>query len=110
MGLTVGDYNNDGWPDIYITGYGASKLYRNNANGTFTDVTEPAGVNNKLWGTSAAFFDYDNDGYLDLYVCNYLTYDESNLPCTLYAGKPYCLIQNCAPASCFITTECTLCG
>src|SRR4030095_8223350 len=93
MGVTVGDYNNDGWPDIYITGYGVSKLYRNNANGTFTDVTELARVNNKLWGTSAAFFDNDNDGYLDLYVCNYLTYDESNLPCTLYAGKPYCLIQ-----------------
>jgi hypothetical protein len=93
MGLTVGDYDNDGWPDIYITGYAASKLYRNNANGTFTDVTERAGVNNKLWGTSAAFFDYDNDGYLDLYVCNYLSYDESNLPCTLYEGKPYCLIQ-----------------
>jgi len=93
MGLTVGDYNNDGWPDIYITGFGASKLYRNNGNGTFTDVTAQARVNNKLWGTSAAFFDYDNDGYLDLYVCNYLTYDEANLPCTLYEGKPYCLIQ-----------------
>ena len=94
MGLAVGDYNNDGWPDIYITGYGASKLYRNNGNGTFTDVTERAGVNNNLWGTSAAFFDYDNDGYLDLYVCNYLTYDEKNLPCTLYDGKPYCSIAN----------------
>jgi len=94
MGLTVGDYNNDGWPDIYITGFGASKLYRNNGNGTFTDVTEQAGVNNSLWGTSAAFFDYDNDGYLDLYVCNYLTYDEKNLPCTLYDGKPYCSIAN----------------
>ena len=94
MGLAVGDYNNDGWPDMYVTGYGASKLYRNNGNGTFTDVTARAGVNNNLWGTSAAFFDYDNDGYLDLYVCNYLTYDETNLPCTLYDGKPYCLIQN----------------
>jgi enediyne biosynthesis protein E4 len=94
MGLAVGDFDNDGWPDIYITGYGASKLYHNNRNGTFTDVTERAGVNNKLWGTSAAFFDYDNDGYLDLYVCNYLTYDEKNLPCTFYDGKPYCLIQN----------------
>jgi hypothetical protein len=93
MGLTVGDYDNDGWPDLYLTGYGASRLYRNNGNGTFTDVTERARVNNKLWGSSAAFFDYDNDGYLDLYVCNYLTYDEANLPCTLYDGKPYCLIQ-----------------
>jgi hypothetical protein len=94
MGLAVGDYDNDGWPDLYITGFGASKLYRNNGNGTFTDVTAPAGVNNTLWGTSAAFFDYDNDGYLDLYVCNYLTYDENNLPCTFYEGKPYCLIQD----------------
>jgi hypothetical protein len=93
MGLAVGDYNNDGWPDLYITGYGASKLYRNNGNGTFTDDTERAGVNNKLWGTSAAFFDYDNDGYLDLFVCNYLTYDEKDLPCTFYEGKPYCSIN-----------------
>ena len=94
MGLAVGDFNNDGWPDLYITGYGASKLYRNNGNGTFTDVTQHAGVENSLWGTSAAFFDYDNDGYLDLYVCNYLTFDENNLPCSFYDGKPYCLIQN----------------
>src|SRR6267378_1250854 len=94
MGLAVGDYNNDGWPDIYITGYGESKLYLNTGKGTFIDVTTRAGVNNNLWGTSAAFFDYDNDGYLDLYVCNYLTYDEKNLPCTLYDGKPYCSIAN----------------
>jgi hypothetical protein len=93
-GLAVGDFNNDGWPDMYVTGYGFSKLYRNNGNGTFTDVTGRAGVENNLWGTSSAFFDYDNDGYLDLYVCNYLTYDETSLPCTLYEGKPYCLIQN----------------
>src|SRR5437588_10822025 len=69
MGLAVGAYNNDGLPDIYITGYGASKLYRNNDNGTFTDDTQRDGVNNKLRGTSAAFFDYDNDAYLDLLVC-----------------------------------------
>jgi hypothetical protein len=94
MGLAVGDYDNDGWPDLYITGYGASKLYRNSGKGTFTDVTSHAGVNNRLWGTSAAFFDYDYDSYPDLFVCNYLTYDEKNLPCTLYDGKPYCLIKN----------------
>jgi enediyne biosynthesis protein E4 len=94
MGLTVGDFNNDGWPDIYITGFGASKLYRNNGNGTFTDVTAQAGVNNNQWGTSAAFFDYDNDGFLDLYVCNYVTYDEKNLPCTFFEDKPYCLIKD----------------
>ena len=93
MGLVVGDYDNDGWPDMYVTGYGASKLYHNNGNGTFADATKQAGVDNNLWGTSAAFFDYDNDGYLDLYVCNYLTYDEKDLPCTFYEGKPYCLIN-----------------
>lgn len=93
MGLAVGDYNNDGWPDLYITGYGASKLYQNTGKGTFKDVTEHAGVNNRLWGTSSAFFDYDNDGHLDLFVCNYLTYSENNLPCTFYEGKPYCSIS-----------------
>jgi enediyne biosynthesis protein E4 len=94
MGLAVGDYNNDGWPDMYVTGFGASVLYRNNGNGTFSNVTGNSGVNNGLWGTSAAFFDYDKDGHLDLYVCNYLTFDEANLPCTLYGGKPYCLIKD----------------
>jgi hypothetical protein len=93
MGLTVGDYNNDGWPDLYITGYGASKLYRNNGNGTFTDVTRQAGVDNSQWGTSAAFFDFDNDGYLDLYVCNYLNFDpQGKVPCTFFDGRPYCNI------------------
>ncbi|HKO61978.1 MAG TPA: CRTAC1 family protein [Pyrinomonadaceae bacterium] len=94
MGLAVGDYNNDGWADLYITGYGESKLYQNTGKGTFVDVTSRAGVENRLWGTSAAFFDYDQDGQLDLFVCNYLTFDEKNFPCTFYEGKPYCLIKN----------------
>lgn len=94
MGLAVGDYNNDGWPDIYITGYGASKLYRNNGNGTFTDVTKQSGVNNTRWGTSAAFFDYDNDGYLDLFVCNYLDFDPSGkVACDFFDGRPYCYLN-----------------
>lgn len=93
MGLTVGDYNNDGWPDMYITGYGASKLYRNDGNGKFTDVTAQAKVDNKEWGTSAAFFDYDNDGYLDLYICNYLKFEpQGRVPCSFFQGKPYCNI------------------
>lgn len=93
MGLAVGDYNNDGWPDMYITGYGASKLYRNRGNGVFVDVTTQAKVDNSRWGTSTAWFDYDNDGYLDLYVCNYLKFDpgEKN-PCTFFDDKPYCYI------------------
>ncbi|HYN26323.1 MAG TPA: CRTAC1 family protein [Pyrinomonadaceae bacterium] len=93
MGLAVGDYDNDGWPDMYVTGYGASKLYRNTGKGTFVDVTAKAAVSNSLWGTSTAFFDYDNDGYLDLYVCNYLKLDlNEKLPCTFFEGKPYCYI------------------
>src|SRR6266496_3534747 len=94
MGLAVGDYNNDGSPDLYVTGYGASKLFLNNGKGAFTDVTSKAGVNNKLWGTSAAFFDYDNDGYLDLFVCNYLNFDpDGNIPCDFFEGRPFCYLS-----------------
>src|SRR5712664_2174748 len=94
MGLAVGDYNNDGQPDIYITGYGASKLYLNTGKGSFTDVTVHAGVGNKQWGTSAAFFDYDNDGYLDLFVCNYLSFDpDGKVPCDFFDGRPYCYLS-----------------
>lgn len=94
MGLAVADYNSDGWPDMYISGYGASKLYRNNGNGTFADVTAPAGVDNKDWGTSAAFLDYDNDGHLDLYVCNYLKFElNTKVPCQFFEGRPYCNIS-----------------
>jgi len=94
MGLAVGDYNNDGWPDIYITGYGASKLYLNTGKGSFTDVTARAGVDNKHWGTSAAFFDYDNDGYLDLFVCNYLSFDpDGKVPCDFFEGRPFCYLS-----------------
>jgi len=93
MGLAVGDYNNDGWPDFYITGYNASKLYLNTGKGSFTDVTGRAGVGNKQWGTSAAFFDYDNDGYLDLFVCNYLSFDpDGKVACDFFEGRPYCYL------------------
>ncbi len=100
MGLAVGDYNNDGWPDIYITGYGASKLYVNTGKGSFADVTARAGVGNTQWGTSAAFFDYDNDGYLDLFVCNYLKFDpDGKLPCQFFEDRPYCNIGQFKGAS-----------
>jgi len=75
MGCVIGDYDNDGDADIYVTNYGRNALYRNNGNGTFTDVTEEAGVGDKRWGVGATFFDFDNDGNLDLYVGNYLEFD-----------------------------------
>ena len=75
MGVAVGDYDNDGNEDIYVTGYGANTLYRNNGDGTFTDVTEKAGVAASGWSTSAGFFDFDNDGKLDLFVARYLEWN-----------------------------------
>jgi len=74
QGCCVGDYDNDGDPDLYISNYGRNLLYRNNGDGTFTDVAKEAGVDEPGWGQSSAFLDYDNDGWLDLYVQNYLTY------------------------------------
>lgn len=75
MGVTVGDYNNDGYPDIYISNYGPNVLYKNNGNGTFTNETKKAGVAGNMCSVGAVWFDYDNDGLLDLYVGNYLTFD-----------------------------------
>lgn len=75
MGVTVGDYDNDGFEDIYVTNYNSSILYRNNGDGTFSDVTAKAGVDNPFWGVGAAFIDYDRDGKLDLFVGNYLKFD-----------------------------------
>jgi hypothetical protein len=75
MGVAVGDYDNDGYPDLFVTAYGGTTLYRNNGDGTFTDVTTRAGVAMGGWTTSAVWFDYDNDGRLDLFVCSYVDYD-----------------------------------
>ena len=75
MGVAVGDYDNDGYPDIYVTNYGKNTLYHNNGDGTFTDVTEKAGVAAGGWSVSAGFFDYDNDGKLDLLVTRYMQWD-----------------------------------
>ena len=77
MGVAVGDYNGDGFPDLYVTQYGRSILYRNNGDGTFADVTEKAGVACPGWASSAVWFDYDNDGRLDLFVCRFVDFDKS---------------------------------
>lgn len=75
MGVAVGDYDNDGYPDIYVTNYGKNQLFHNNADGTFTDVTERAGVAGGGWSVSTGFLDYDNDGKPDLFVTRYLDWD-----------------------------------
>src|SRR5215470_6319157 len=81
MGVAVGDYDNDGFEDLYVTAYGGNKLYHNNGNGTFTDVTESAGVAGSGWSTSAAWVDLDNDGRLDLVVLRYLAWDFTDVWC-----------------------------
>ena len=79
FGVAVGDFDNDGYPDIYMTGYRHSVLLHNNHDGTFTDVTAKAGVGDEgMWGTATGWFDYDHDGLLDLLVTNYVQYDEDH--------------------------------
>jgi enediyne biosynthesis protein E4 len=94
MGIAVGDYNNDGFVDVFITHFSApSQLFRNNGDGTFTDVTQSAGVGGHgAWGSSATFFDLDRDGWLDLYVANYVDYTvEKDKKCHNYtSARDYC--------------------
>jgi enediyne biosynthesis protein E4 len=80
MGGSVGDYNNDGWPDMYITCLGGNVLYRNNGDGTFTDVAKQAGVKDGRWSTGSSFGDYDGDGFVDLMVTNYVDFHLDHLP------------------------------
>jgi enediyne biosynthesis protein E4 len=94
QGVAVGDYDGDGFPDLYVTQYGRSILFHNNGDGTFTDVTEKAGVAAPGWASSAVWFDYDNDGRLDLFVCQFVDFSkEKNKPCGVHDdGKHhYCI-------------------
>lgn len=102
MGVAVGDYNNDGFEDIYVTGFGHNQLLRNRGDGTFEDVTARAGVAGGGWSTSAAFVDYDRDGFLDLVVARYVQYTVGTGP---YCGdkargrRSYCLPDQFLPSS-----------
>jgi hypothetical protein len=97
MGVATGDYDNDGFVDLYVTGVNRNQLFHNNHNGTFTDVTDKAGVSGavpglgKVWSVAAGWFDYNNDGLLDLFVVNYLKYDLKTAPhCKTQDLPTYC--------------------
>jgi len=95
FGVAVGDYDNDGWEDLYVTYLDGGALYHNNHDGTFTDVTSNSGATNAgRWGTSVAFGDYDNDGKLDLYVANYVDIDLDHLP--EFGNGPFCTYRGIA--------------
>ena len=92
FGAVIGDYDNDGWPDIYVTNFGKNRLYHNNHDGTFTDVAEKAGVTLGNWSTGATLGDYDGDGRLDLFVPGYVHYDLDHPP---VPGSPVVAFSTC---------------
>jgi hypothetical protein len=100
MGVAAGDFDNDGYVDLYLTNFGSSQLLHNNGDGTFTDVTAKSGTLVTGWSVAAAFFDYDRDGWLDLYVGSYLRYSvESATPCFGPSGaRDYCTPNTYRPA------------
>jgi hypothetical protein len=102
-GCSVADYDNDGWPDLFVGNYGKNRLYHNNHDGTFTDVAEKAGVTLGNWSTGSAWGDYDGDGRLDLFVAGYVHFDRDQLPIggSKAVGYAYCQYRgvavNCGP-------------
>jgi hypothetical protein len=105
MGVAVGDYNGDGFADLLVTAYGRPVLYRNNGDGTFTDVTEKAGLLGPAWTTSAVWFDYDNDGKLDLFLCNFVRYGpEDRFACgdNKLGKKYYCIPRVFQPSPSYL--------
>ncbi|MFZ0734133.1 MAG: CRTAC1 family protein [Candidatus Sulfotelmatobacter sp.] len=105
MGVAVGDYNNDGWPDILITCVGQNRLFRNTGKGTFVDVTHSAGLGKREgFSTSAVWFDYDRDGLLDLFVCNYVKWSpEHDVFCSLDGKhKSYCTPEAYRGETCWL--------
>ncbi len=104
MGVSVADFDNDGWPDLYITAYGGNRLFKNNRNGTFTDITQKAGIADTSgdilpWPLSSAWGDYDNDGKLDLFVCHYARWSMAiDRPCLLNGKLSYCRPQVYQPS------------
>ena len=105
MGVAVGDYNNDGFPDILITCVGQNRLFRNTGKGTFVDVTNTSGLGKREgFSTSALWFDYDRDGLLDLFVCNYVKWSpEHDVFCSLDGKhKSYCTPEAYRGATCWL--------
>jgi hypothetical protein len=105
MGVAVGDFNNDGFPDLYITCVGQSRLFRNTGHGTFVDITEKAGLGGRLgFSSSALWFDYDRDGLLDLFVCNYVKWSpDLDVFCSMDGKqKQYCTPEAYRGATCWL--------
>jgi enediyne biosynthesis protein E4 len=105
MGASAGDFNGDGWQDLYVTNYGRNRLFQNNGNGTFTDITEKAGVGAPNWSTCSTWFDYDNDGRLDLFVSSFVQYSATG---SLFCGdnrlgrRYYCIPRVFKPRPSFL--------